>query len=452
MSDAWRRSVVLMALIASACVSARRDDRSARLERFVQDLHDRGLFSGAVVVGNERGIVWEKGFGFANLEQQVPFTPSTPADGGSLAKTFTAALVIALDREGVLRLDDPVQRFLPELPYQAITLRHLLSHSSGIPVLDYDFFDRDLPPPAVRTTEALLSVIASKRPPLAFEPGSAFEYSSFGYDLAALAAARAAETAYGELLAKRYFRPLGFESTFLRPARLNDFPGVRTLGYRTADGKTAVNDVFDFEAFHGGSNLYLSARDLHRWNTMFFDGADRGAVLQLATIGGAPSGLTLGSWYRSKDGRQFSYAGHLQGFHDEVFRDMRLLHSIVYVSNNTMELWAQHALVRGLRNILAGQAQAPLQRPAIDLIPRDQHASLKGRWRIEDGEVVVIGDAAGVLQIERKGVRYRMVQVDPRAFYVPGLDLVLGFARGEDGSFAKIYYSTNFTEGWGTRG
>jgi N-acyl-D-amino-acid deacylase len=449
MSDP-RRFVLALALIAGAC--ATRTDVRPHLDRFVTDLHARGLFSGAVVVGDERGVVWEGGFGFANIEHQVQFTPSTPADSGSLAKTFTAALVIALDHEGVLRLDEPLQRLLPELPYETITLRQLLSHSSGIPVLDYDFFDRDLPPPAVRTTEALLGVIASRKPPLRFEPGTQFEYSSFGYDLAALAAARATGRSYGELLAERYFRPLGFESTFLRPARLHEFPGVRTLGYRMAGGRTSVHDVFDFEAFHGGSNIYISARDLHRWNAMFFDDTDRGAVLDLATIGGRPSGLTLGSWYRSKDGSQFSYAGHLQGFHDEVFRDLRSMHSIVYVSNNTMEMWAQHALVRGLRRILAGEHQPPVQKPPIEPVARDQHASLKGRWLIEDGETVVIDDAAGYLRIEKNGVRYRMVQVDATTFYVPGLDLVLGFAREGDGSFARIYSSTNFTEGWGGRG
>ncbi len=94
MSDP-RRLVVAMLLFAGAC--ATRTDVRPRLDAFVTDLHARGLFSGAVVVGDERGIVWEGGFGFANLEQQVRFTPSTPADSGSLAKTFTAAAVIALD-------------------------------------------------------------------------------------------------------------------------------------------------------------------------------------------------------------------------------------------------------------------------------------------------------------------------------------------------------------------
>lgn len=84
-------------------------------------------------------------------------------------------------------------------------------------VLDYDFFDKWLPPGEVRTTESLLGVLAAQKPALAFAPGTAFEYSSFGYDLAALAAARVARSTYAELLKARVFDPLGVTSAFVHP-------------------------------------------------------------------------------------------------------------------------------------------------------------------------------------------------------------------------------------------
>src|SRR5688500_15194608 len=189
------------ALAVAGCRSAAPADRvAAHLEQLFNDLHARELFSGAAVVGRGDQILWARGLGFADSERHVLFTPDTPADSGALAQPLTAALVLTLAREGIVDLDAPVQRHVPELPYAGITLRHLLSHSSGIPVFDYDYFDPSLPPGRIRTTEALVSVLAEQKPPLFFEPGSAFEYSSLGFDIAALAASRATGKPYAALL------------------------------------------------------------------------------------------------------------------------------------------------------------------------------------------------------------------------------------------------------------
>lgn len=443
--------IAALALLALGCQTARPpDNHAARLDALFQSLHERGLFDGAVVVADERGVLFEKGFGFANAEHQVRFTPDTPADGGSLAKTFTASLVLMLADEGMLHLDLPVQRLLPELPYPQISLRHLLSHSSGIPVLDYDYFDPFVPAAEIRTTERLLRVIGEQKPPLLFAPGTAFEYSSFGFDLAALAAARATDRSYEALLNERFFVPLGMTSAFLRPGRLAEFPGVRTLGYRTVAGSRKVHDVFDYEAFHGGSNIYVSARDLHRWNESFQRPVPA-ATKEPARIGDGRSGLTLGSWYHAPGGKAFWYSGHLQGFHDEVFRDASGT-SIVYVSNNTIEPWLQKAVIRAVRTVLRGETPQPLVAPATSAVAKHDRASLAGRWRMGDGTEVTIENEETRLLMVRDAVRYRMVQVAPDTFYVPGLDAMVGFARsGAESTLSRIHIASNLEEHWGER-
>lgn len=440
-----------IALLAIACQTGRPADvRAARIDTLFRDLHERGLFEGAVVVADGSGVLYEKGFGFANGERQVRFTPDTPADGGSLAKTFTASLVLMLAEEGMLHLDLPAQRLLPELPYPRISLRHLLSHSSGLPVLDYDYFDPYIPPGEIRTTEKLLRVIGEQKPPLLFTPGTGFEYSSFGFDLAALAAARATGRSYEALLNEQFFGPLGMTSPFLRPGRLTEFPGVRTMGYRTVAGKREVHDVFDFEAFHGGSNIYISARDLHRWNESFRRPAPS-LVAERARIGEGLSGLTLGSWYRAPAGDAFWYSGHLQGFHGEVFRDASGA-SIVYVSNNTIEPWLQKAIIRAVRAVLRGETPEALVAPPLTAVAREDRVSLAGRWRMMDGAAVTIENDDSRLFMVRDAVRYRMVHVAPETFYVPGLDVMVGFARASDGgALSKIHVASDLDERWGVR-
>jgi N-acyl-D-amino-acid deacylase len=449
-------AALIAALTLASCRTTTDAKTRQRLDALFTDLHQRGMFDGAVVVGRGEAILWEKGFGEANGERGVAFTPDTPSDGASLAKTFTAAVVLMLQSEGVLSLDVPVQRYLPELPYPTITLRHLLSHTSGLAVLDYDWFDPYLPPGRARTTEALLEVVGAQKPALVAEPGTMFEYSSFGYDLAALAAARAAKTTFADLLQTRIFRPLGIASAFLRPARFEDFPGVRTLGYRTVGGKREVRDVFNGEAFHGGSNIYISARDLHRWNASFLTHphlahAALADVSTPARVNGAQSALTLGNWYRSADGRKFWYSGHLQGFHDEVFRDLDRGDSIVYMSNNTMEPWLHRAIVRAVSNVLEGRSQAPLLPPPTETVSHDERGALQGEWVFPEGDRFSIALAPPRFQLVRDGVSYRIVQVHPTTFYVPGLDWQLGFARDSSGGIARVYVSTNVDERWGTR-
>lgn len=450
---AFRALVVALALSAFASADAAAADLGARLESLFGELHARSLFDGAVVVGHRDVILWEEGFGDANAAAQLRFTPDTPADGASLAKTFTAALVLSLQSDGRLDLDEPVQRLLPELPYREITLRHMLSHSSGLPDY-YEYFEPFVGKDQVRSNELLLGVMAAQKPPLAFRPGTSFEYSSFAFDLAALAASRAARSTYAELLQQRLFRPSRIASAFVRPGRFADFPGVRTLGYRREGPRVEINDVFDLEAFHGGSNVYISARDLHRWNASFLTRPVLGAKalaqgLKPASIDGAASGLTLLSWYYAPDRSAFWYSGHLQGFHSVVFRDMKSGHSIVFVSNNTLEPWLQHGIIRATRAIVAGKPSEPLAPPDTAEIAKAELAALAGHWRMDDGEVLSI-ESGGRLTIRRNGIRYLMVQVDPRSFYVPGLDFMIGFARRGD-VIERVEISTNLRRASGVR-
>lgn len=457
-----RALLASLVLVAAGCRAAaapppRAADPAGRLAALFADLHRRGLFDGAVVVARGGRVLLAEGYGRASVEEAVPFTVDTPADGASLAKTFTAFLVLALAAEGRLDLDEPLRRrLLPELPYPDLTMRHLLSHASGLPA-GYEVFDRLLPAGQVRTTEGMLAALAAHPPALAFAPGTRFEYSSFAYDLAALAAARAAGSSTEALFRDRLFAPLGMRSAFLRPGRFADWPGPRTRGYRRVGGRLVPHEVFDGEAFHGGSNIYLSARDLSRWNRSFLEApllpaAELAGGLTPARIAGRPSGLTLLSWYRAADGSAFWYCGHLEGFHDLVFRDLAADLSIVYVSNNTLAPWLHHAIVRAVRAIAAGR---PAERLAVPraVAPIGDGAELAGTWTLDDGRRLRIDREGTALHVTPpEGVRYRMFPEDATSFYVPGLDLVVGVTRTRTGAVDRLRVSSNLGVWSGRRG
>lgn len=416
---------------AAAITAAERAAIAARVEAAIAPTP----FSGAIVLGRDGRILYAQGFGAADREAGRRFEVDTPADGASIAKTFTAAAVHLLAAEGRLSLDDPVQRHLPAYPHAATRVRHLLTHSAGLP--DYEHFDRTLPPGALRTTEAMLALLARDGTPPAFAPGTRFEYSSLAYDVAAQVVQRAGGRPFAQFVAERFFAPLGLTTAFARPAFFADWPGPRTIGYRQRDGAWQRFDVDDGEAFVGGSNLYLSASDLSRWAGAFVQaGRLPEPVLRASTAGaslddGRALALSAGNWYCDDTRARCQYSGHLNAFHCVVHWDRMRGTTMAYISNHTLDPWLTPQLTRELIAAADGRAAPPREAPEPDAVDAATLPALAGRYTAPSHgplELALRGSRLHV--IDRRGVEYRAFRVTRRAFYVPGLDWWLGFSGG----------------------
>jgi CubicO group peptidase (beta-lactamase class C family) len=154
----------------------------SRLDQVVQSYVTANHFMGTVLVAKGEQVILSKGYGSANLEWNVPNTPSTKFRLGSLTKQFTAASVLLLEERGKLKIENPVKKYMADAPaaWDKITIYNLLTHTSGIP--NFTSF------PDYQTTEALpttteKTVARFRDKPLDFEPGSKFSYSNSGYVL-----------------------------------------------------------------------------------------------------------------------------------------------------------------------------------------------------------------------------------------------------------------------------
>ena len=262
--------ILLIAAVQAPPVPAPLDsiDRYVRSEMARQRIPGLSM---AVLRGDS--IVLARGWGEADVEHHVPAADSTIYQSGSVGKQFTSALVLRLAADGRLRLDDPISRWLPEGPpsWRGITVRHLLTHTSGIPdyadsTLDYrrDYTENDL----VR--------LAAGLPPL-FEPGARWSYSNTGYVLLGVIIHRITATFYGDLLRAQVFEPLG-----MRTARIiseSDIVPNRADGYRLVDGKLQHQEwVAPKLNTTADGSLYLTVLDLARWavglNHLRYPGAD----------------------------------------------------------------------------------------------------------------------------------------------------------------------------------
>lgn len=236
------------------------------------ELDRQGLPGASVALIDHGEVVFSTGLGFANLEHRVPATAQTIYQSGSAGKQFTAALVMLLAQDGRLALDDHVAQHLPGTPpaWQDITVRHLLTHTSGL-ADPYEKLDltRD------RSDAELLAIDAEI--PLLFSPGTGWSYSNMGYHVLGFLCSHVGGRFYGDQLVERVFRPAGMAT-----ARVIDERALvphRAAGYeRDEHGLRNQSWVAPNLNRTGDGSIYLSVLDFAAWTLAL----EQGTVLSPA--------------------------------------------------------------------------------------------------------------------------------------------------------------------------
>ncbi|HEX5132578.1 MAG TPA: serine hydrolase domain-containing protein [Candidatus Krumholzibacteria bacterium] len=212
---------------------------------------------GAALIAIDGKVVLNRGYGWADAEKRVPNTPETLFGLQSVTKQFTAAAVLALQQDGRLDIDASIADYLPDVPpdKRGITLHQLLSHTSGVMAgteTRIDDFSRD---------SVIRTVLAE---PLAFEPGSDFMYSNFGYELLAAIIENVSGLSYDEFVAARLFKPAGLTHTGHRPP---DSTAVAAHWYAEGEdlGDPRMWPFPDWNSFGSGGTL-TTTTDLFRWH------------------------------------------------------------------------------------------------------------------------------------------------------------------------------------------
>ena len=438
-------------------------DLVAAVDSVLLPLHRDGAFNGAVVLGRSGEPLYARGFGLANVKAGIAFTPETPSDGASLTKTLTAAAVLMLEEEGRLSLDDPVRRHVAEYPHAGTLIRHLLTHSAGLPEAEYDYFEGIIRPDRVRTTAMFLQILESRGTPVDYEPGTRFRYSSLGFDVAALVVERVSGVPFDQFLRARILGPLGMRGTFVRLARFADWKGIRTMSYRRSGDTLALRDVFDNEGFYGGSNLYFPAIDLYRWGQSFYTasplsprlrtrGAEPVTLRDTATGVGGRSHINLLGWYHTGRERRYHYPGMLEGFYSSLYRDEERGYTIALMSNTGMPQWMRPLVMRALIDILDGKPPPAIPRHRYTPLDSVALRSIPGTFRVDGVGAVSIsrrGDHA-VIRIDG-GLDYPAYPLGDGQLYVPGLDVWVGFPAEGGAAFSSLTWLSIFHVAEGVR-
>lgn len=279
----------------------------------------------AVGVAQQGRTLLTRGYGMANLETGTPITAETIFESGSVAKQFTASAILLLMSEGKLRLDDHVQKYLPELPTygRPMTIRHLLSHTSGLRewsnLVALDGWPRGT---AVHTQDHVLEAVFSQKE-VNYPVGDHYSYTNSGFLLLVTIVERVSGMPFTRFTTERLFKPLGMTSTSWRDDFARIVPG-RAQAYSRRGSSWVLDTPFDNVVGAGG--MLTTVGDWLKWNDALdkrtlggwlVDSLEYQATLTSGRKISYAMGLTVNNW---RGEREVSHSGSTGGYSTYLLR------------------------------------------------------------------------------------------------------------------------------------
>ena len=279
-------------------------------------------FSGTILLARKGAAIVAKGYGQANAEWDIPNTPRTKFRLGSITKQFTSMAVMQLQQQGKLKVQDPICQYLTPCPdaWKAITLHHLLTHTSGIP----SYTNSPSYMASMMMPKTVDQMVAGFRDlPLEFEPGSQFKYDNSGYFLLGVLLEKVTGQPYARVLQDQIFTPLGMRDTgYDTTAQI--LP-MRASGYSRQGGNVTNAPYLDMVQPFAAGALYSTVEDLLKWDQALYTdqllpSAARSAMFTpfksdyaYGWQAPAPSPQTFGR-------KQLAHGGGINGFSTMIIR------------------------------------------------------------------------------------------------------------------------------------
>jgi CubicO group peptidase (beta-lactamase class C family) len=414
--------LLLAAGISSARGASRDEKSAAATDEVFADFAKAGSPGCALAVARDGKIIYEKGYGLANIEENVPILPTTIFDIGSTSKQFTAASILLLEQQGKLSVNDDVRKYLPELPDygKKITILNLLNHTSGLrdylTLMDLAGINID----SVTTDEDALEIVTRQKA-LNFDPGSEFLYSNTGFFLLSVIVKRVSGRTLREFAADNIFGPLGMAHTQYR----DDHTALianRAMAYDWNEKKRSfVLNVSYFEQTGDGA-VHTSVEDLMRWDENFYSGR----------VGGSPFLAEIQDPGKLNNGKTLDYA---KGLMVGNYRGLRtVMHGGAWGGYRAQLLRfpEQHFSVVCLCNLSSAQPDARARRVADAYLNGVMQAKATKNKSEDDGDAPAIEprkpagrpleDFAGDYWSDELAATYRLAVADGALRLVKVLD------------------------------
>ena len=238
---------------------------SKKLDSVLNRINKRHDFHGSVLVAKNGKLLFSNEYGYADFNKKIKLDKNSVFQLASVSKQFTATAILILYERGNIGLDDMVIKYYPEFPYENITIKHLLNHTSGLPKyfwLAEHKWNKEKPP----VNSEMMEMMSVHNLPLFFKPGAMFDYSNTGYFVLASIVEKISGMDYGDFLENNIFKPLQMKNSFVYRFEQDEINENQLAGYRLYKrrwhGKISgtVND-----AIVGDKNVYSTTEDLFKW-------------------------------------------------------------------------------------------------------------------------------------------------------------------------------------------
>ena len=236
------------------------------LDTLFTKLYKSDAFNGNVLIAKGKNIIYQKSFGFAIKEKNILLNDSSLFQLASVSKVITGVATLLLYEQGKLKLETKVSDILLDFPYKEVTVKHLLSHRSGLP--NYTYFCGDYLNDTVcsLSNQCMLDIMIKHQPKSWLKPGLRFNYCNTNYALLALIVEKVSQKSYSTFLKEELFEPLGMNHSFTA-LNIDSTKEHITHGYTMRYGWVA-NDRYD--GVVGDKGIYTTTYDLFLLSTALF--------------------------------------------------------------------------------------------------------------------------------------------------------------------------------------
>jgi len=361
---------ILFIILVSTSIYAQ--SKASKIEDLLQRYYDYGLLNGSALVSEDGNIIFEKGFGFANMEWNVPNTPDTKFRIGSVSKQFTATIIMQLVEEGKIKLDAKITDYLPNYRKDTgdkVTIHHLLNHTSGI--TPYTSLPGVWSDSLRNHYKQDYFIEHFHSGDLQFEPGSKYTYNNTGYYLLSVIAEKVTGKNFGELLKERIFNPLKMRDTGSEDDEL--IVDKKASGYLRSGRTFQVDPYMFMPNATGAGHMYSTVEDMLLWDralhstkilseeskkkmfTPYLSNYGYGWIIVKDTIKGTKEPITI-----------TTHDGGINGFNTSFFRILEKK-IMIAIFNNTGNAPLQEMVGKITQILFDEEFQYP-KRPILDYV------------------------------------------------------------------------------------
>ncbi len=284
MQNCTKTLILLFFVHSTFCQNLKENSNTAHqqnLDSLFRKLNTIDIFNGNVLVAENNQIIYEKSFGYSDFLKQKRNDENTLFCLSSISKVITSTAILQLVEKRKIELDDKVNKYFADFSYPEITIRHLLSHTSGLP--DYQLFEKQMGehPEKIFNNSDVMPTLRLWQKPLNQKPGEAWNYSNVNYMLLALLVEKLSETTFEKYIRKNIFEPAGMENTFFaneisqkeNQAINHEYPFLFSLHRQNVDSLKKYHwRTHNASGFVGQGNVLSTTTDLLKFDMAMYEG------------------------------------------------------------------------------------------------------------------------------------------------------------------------------------